>query len=603
MKINTDLKPFQYCRKSSEDERQAASIGDQRRELLLLTKRDGLTLVAPPFEEEKSAKAPGRPRFDDMLRRIEAGEANMIVCWDIDRLYRNPVDEGRVRWLLQRAILKEIRTPFRSFFPQDAGLLMGVEGGRAVDHIITLRKGVERSFRGKLANGDRPGIAAPGYLNNRAALKGERNIIPDPERFALVQQGLRLLLSRKHSVRDIHRIARDEWGLRSRKTKRLGGKPYTLSTWYRIFTDPFYCGFFWWKEPGTGIRRLYPGAHVTMVTPEEFDDIQLLLGRNGKPLRQAHRFAFSGLIHCGECGATVTAEVKRQIICSSCRTKFSAPNKSLCPRCATPIDKMIRPKLLTYTYYHCSKRKNPSCTQRSIRAEELDKAIDRILTSLELPPSILAWVKDALSAEVAADDAAHDLVRRGAETALARVKRELEHINAIALSPDTDWQLITPEELRERKLTLLRERQGLESSTKQESSNGPDLAKRTYLFAASARFWFREGSPDQKRSIVQAIGSNLSLRDKILGITLAKPLATIAANLDRPDVSNIVFEPEIHGANATHSIGADVRFPVLLRGLDAIRTYWSTQIDRTPLRDFLQTSPLFDLPEEKKKAA
>src|SRR5213594_2378651 len=130
--MNTEEKQLQffiYCRKSSEDDRQAASIVDQMRELSLFTQRSPITLAADPFKEEKSAKEPGRPTFNDMLRRIERGEANAILCWDIDRLYRNPVDEGRVRWLLQRGIIREIRTPFRAFYPQDAGLLMGVEGG------------------------------------------------------------------------------------------------------------------------------------------------------------------------------------------------------------------------------------------------------------------------------------------------------------------------------------------------------------------------------------------------------------------------------------------------------------------------------------------
>src|SRR5437667_6134677 len=221
------------------------------RELSLFTQRSPITLAADPFKEEKSAKEPGRPTFNDMLRRIERGEANAILCWDIDRLYRNPVDEGRVRWLLQRGIIREIRTPFRAFYPHDAGLLMGVEGGKATDHIITLRKGVFRGMRGKLDKGHRPGVAPPGYLNTPWKEQGERDILPDPERFELIRRAWDLMLTGQYSVRQIQRLAAEEWGLRSRKTKRLGGRPYSISAWYRILTDPFYCGSFWWKQSET----------------------------------------------------------------------------------------------------------------------------------------------------------------------------------------------------------------------------------------------------------------------------------------------------------------------------------------------------------------
>ena len=87
-----------------------------------------------------SAKDPGRPVFNEMLDRIERGEADGIIVWDIDRLYRNPVDEGRLRWMLQKRVIRAIRTPSRQFYPEDAGLLMGVEGGRVMDYVIRLQK-------------------------------------------------------------------------------------------------------------------------------------------------------------------------------------------------------------------------------------------------------------------------------------------------------------------------------------------------------------------------------------------------------------------------------------------------------------------------------
>jgi len=51
-----------------------------------------------------------------------------------------------------------------------------------------------------------------------------------------------------------------------------------------------------------------------MVTPEEYDRVQLILGRKGKPRKTKRAFAFTGAIHCEECGCLYTAEIKKKII-------------------------------------------------------------------------------------------------------------------------------------------------------------------------------------------------------------------------------------------------------------------------------------------------
>ncbi|MDE3066403.1 MAG: recombinase family protein [Verrucomicrobiota bacterium] len=125
------IKYLAYIRKSTDDNtHQVMSLAAQINELRAFANRE-LIVIAGILEESKSAKIPGRPVFNQLLDRIERGEANGILCWDIDRLYRNPIDEGRVRWLLQNGVIASIRTPTRQFLPEDAGLLMGVEGGRA----------------------------------------------------------------------------------------------------------------------------------------------------------------------------------------------------------------------------------------------------------------------------------------------------------------------------------------------------------------------------------------------------------------------------------------------------------------------------------------
>src|ERR1700733_13347455 len=107
--MDTTNKFFIYVRKSTgSEERQARSIGDQLAEIRELVRRDGLDVVGS-FEESQSAMTKGRPLFNEMLERIESGEANGIIAWHPDRLARNAFDGGRIIDLLDEKKLRDLK--------------------------------------------------------------------------------------------------------------------------------------------------------------------------------------------------------------------------------------------------------------------------------------------------------------------------------------------------------------------------------------------------------------------------------------------------------------------------------------------------------------
>src|SRR5258706_13965497 len=85
---------FIYARKSTEEaSRQVRSIPDQLVQLRDLARKEGITVIAE-LTESQTAKAPGRPVFNNMLDRIERGEAAGVLAWHPDRFSGNGVYGG-----------------------------------------------------------------------------------------------------------------------------------------------------------------------------------------------------------------------------------------------------------------------------------------------------------------------------------------------------------------------------------------------------------------------------------------------------------------------------------------------------------------------------
>ena len=232
-------KYFIYCRKSSESEdRQITSIEDQLIILKKLAKQKGLNVI-DIFSESKSAKKPGREIFNEMLQRIHNKEANGIICWQINRLARNPVDGGNIQWMLQQNVISHIQTYERSYYPSDNVLLISVELGMANQFIKDLSLNTKRGLIRKAERGYYPAHNPIGYMPNPKKGKGEKEIIKDEERFDLVRKMFDLMLTGTYSPPQILKIATDEWMVRNRK----GGK-IARSNIYRIFSDIFYYGEF-----------------------------------------------------------------------------------------------------------------------------------------------------------------------------------------------------------------------------------------------------------------------------------------------------------------------------------------------------------------------
>lgn len=545
-------KYFIYARKSSESEdRQILSIDSQITELKDLAKKLNLSVVESPFKESQSAKEPGRPIFNQMMQRVLSGEVQGILCWKLDRLARNPIDGGSVIWAIKQNGV-DIVTPSQTFNQQNENsILMYIEFGMAQKFVDDLSKNVKRGLNTKAEKGWLPSGAKAGYMNDKYADKGSKTIQSDPDRFPLIRKAWDAALTGTYSVIQILRLLNAEWGYRTPKHKRIGGKPMTRSQIYKTLTDPFYYGEF---EYPVGSGVWHQGKHEPMITREEFDKVQVLLGRKGRPKPRTCFFDYTGLLECGECHATITAEEKFQIICSYCKHKFASRNKVQCPKCKTLINEMKKPTLLHYVYYHCTKRKDPNCTQKSVRLEKLNEELDRTLSRLQISGRFKDWAIKYLNELSDKETEETEATLRSLQSAQVDYETQLNNLLKLKISSqNADGDLLSDEEYKEQKALLTEAKKKIEEKlggNNYQAEHWRETAEKTFDFACHARYWFANGDRQTKREILAGLGSNLELYNQSVRINLEKPLRFIElAVQEEPSISEM-FELENNTDNS-----------------------------------------------------
>jgi DNA invertase Pin-like site-specific DNA recombinase len=248
--IISSQKFFLYARKSTDvEDKQVRSIEDQIAELRSFAKQENLNIVEI-FIEKQSAKIPGRPIFNDMLHRIEQGEANGILAWHADRLARNSVDGGKIIYLLDCGRIAALKFPTLWFENTPQGkFMLNIVFGQSKYYVDSLSENTKRGLRQKVKRGEYPSLAPVGYINDKRI----KSVVVDKKYAPIICKAFELYAEGNHRLEDIAEF------LAQNHIISKNGKKIHITRATFILKNPFYVGLF--RYAG----EIYEGKHEPIV--------------------------------------------------------------------------------------------------------------------------------------------------------------------------------------------------------------------------------------------------------------------------------------------------------------------------------------------------
>lgn len=469
-----------YARKSTDrDDKQMLSIPAQIAEMHARAARHGL-VIAEDRTESYSAREPGRPVFSKLLTDIEIGKVDAIVCWTLDRLARNPVDGGRIVHLLGKGLLKEIVTHDAVYTGTgDTKFMLQVLFGAATKMSDDLVVGVKRGNRAVHARGRITGLPPLGYMKERDSSfqRGAAPTVPDPERFAVVRQIWDDMLTGIVTVAEATRRA-VERGLTTRASRVRSAAPIATGAVHLLLRNPFYAG--------TIIRcgEPYEGSHVPMVTPAEFDRVQAILKRQGRPRMRTHSFAYTGLLRCGHCGDQLL------------------------------VGENARGRSAYYTYYRCHKKEHGRvvCRAPAPNEDQVTADIQAYLDRVALPPHVERWTLDSLEWYCGQERDRVGETVTNAKAAIRDAERRLANLTALVVDGVLDRDdYVAQRTAVHQELTRLRR---LVDAPTAELDDWRRTVTEVVTLGAHIDKRFRDGSVDARRQLLGVVSLNQVVTDR-----------------------------------------------------------------------------------------
>ncbi len=400
-----------------------------------------------------------------MLSLIEKGKADGILSWHPDRLARNSIDGGKIIHLIDKGIIKSLKFPTFWFEPTPQGLFMlSIAFGQSKYYVDNLSENVKRGMRQKIRNGVWPVWAPIGYLNNPKT----RMIDVDLEKAPKIRKLFELYATGEHNLKSLANWCKEK-GLFGNL-----GKEISTSNIQKILQNVFYIGLMKYKG------EIFEGKHKPLISKKLFDKVQEVLKQRGKPQKiKKHNFVFLGLMKCGSCGASITAETQKG-----------------------------------HNYYRCTKKKGICQEKHYLREESLIEQIKNYLQKVSLSSQITKRVLAELEKEEQQAKEQTEIIVQNLKEELTKIEAKLEKLLDVYLS-----EVISTEEYTARKQKILTHKLELQEKIQDFEQKGLSWLEPAREFVSKLNYaekLLNSENKEEMKTFLKNIGSNHILQNQKL---------------------------------------------------------------------------------------
>jgi site-specific DNA recombinase len=416
-----------------------------------------------------------RPTFQEMLVWVkQQKDIDYVIVYHFNRVFRNTVDAAITKRDLGKFGTRIVSTILDMGESPESAMVESII--HAVDRYQSQASGADIRYKmgQKAKNGGTISMPPLGYLNVREAKPegGEiRTVAVDPERGPHILKGIELFASGQYTAQEVlDRI--NAAGLRTRGDRRHAPKPLSLSQFYEILSDRYYCGFVTYDD------QEYPGRHEALITEETYESVQRVLAlRGGGGIRERrHHHWLKGLLWCHRCG-------HRMLIAKG------KGNGGI------------------YFYFFCRGRQRHLCDLPYLSVAKVEAAVDKHLGTVRLRDSFQATIRRQLDDALLAEQGAMSQLKRRLSGRLDQLDTKEDGL--LDLLDDPEW----PREKIKKKLAAIeRERAKIQAQLTDTTST---LAEGQQFFAlaldllADPQGFYRRGSDAVKRAVTKVIFTKL----------------------------------------------------------------------------------------------
>ena len=306
-----------YLRQSLDATGDELAVQRQRADCLRLAAERGWEIVGEYVDNSVSASDARkvRPGYDRLVADFAAGAFSALICWDLDRLTRQPRQlEDWIDAAADRG-LRLVTANGEADLSTDGGRMYARVKAAVARAEIERKSARQRAAAAQRAERGRPpmGPRLTGYTSDGTVVEDEAAVVLRVFELFAGGDSLKSLAA---------------WLAETGVPTRRGGRwnPSTVAT---ILRNPRYAGRAIYDGKPTG----KPGAWEAIVKPELFDRVQWKLddprrASNGEGTDR--RYLGSGLYRCGACDRPVNSHTGQRYRCpDGCLIRSSHPIDAL----------------------------------------------------------------------------------------------------------------------------------------------------------------------------------------------------------------------------------------------------------------------------------